>query len=169
MTCIYKKSPLTRQGGVSFESRNPSTLREPITIVIVKLSSLSQWFFLSGFHVISCVCVGFSVIWLYPLLYFGAWIDSLRITHCLANMNMRNWHVSHKNILLEEDSQASRYQTDICLTMPILCSLQRILQWYPIQRDDLYLTIPINFMYATDKTLFKIQFGRWNISLDAST
>jgi len=26
--------------------------------------------------------IDFSVIWLHPLLYFGAWTDSLEITHC---------------------------------------------------------------------------------------
>jgi len=62
------------------EDRNPETLadqRTPPVIAIDSEISLCVIFSHLGFHVIFCVCVGFSVIWLYSLHYIGAWINSL--------------------------------------------------------------------------------------------
>jgi len=71
-------------GSCWFESKNPNTLREPhcnrhcYSEILLPLSVI---FSFSVFHVILCVYVGFSLIWLYSLHCFGAWIDSLGFTH----------------------------------------------------------------------------------------
>jgi len=46
------------------------------------VESLFVIFSFQIFYVFIVFAINFFVIWLYPLPYFGAWIDSLGITHC---------------------------------------------------------------------------------------
>ena len=69
-----------------------------ITIDIVKLLSLSLFFLSSYFFPFSgfsrnslCLRLAFSVIWLHPLPYFGAWIDFLGITHYIWCFHWEVW------------------------------------------------------------------------------
>jgi len=75
-----------------------------ITIVIVEFSSsfsLRGFFPFWVFHVSSVYLWLFSVIWLYTLYYFGAWIHSLRIYPQHLVFSLRSWILTHDLSLIQ--------------------------------------------------------------------
>ena len=82
------------------EPKNPNTPENTtvIAIIIVESPSLSMVFSHLGFHIILCVCTDFSVIWLHPLHYFGAWINSLGNYPLQWVFELNEWNFSQEEI-----------------------------------------------------------------------